>query len=166
MLANACLYLLATRRIQVKGVGNERWFSTICANRRGRRRFPWAFLLGVAATLLWVATGSYFHYSDTWQLVINTGASIGAFSIVFLIQNTQNRDAKVMQLKLDDLIRAVKPARMELVRMETMADAKLDELQREFQSCRDGASLGAGQPEKEKQKLPHERPSYDAVKLN
>jgi low affinity Fe/Cu permease len=109
---------------------------------------PAAFLLGVAATLVWVATGSYFHYSDTWQLVINTGTSIGTFLIVFLIQNTQNRDAKVMQLKLDELIRAVKPARTELVQMESLADAQLEELQREFQSCRDEASLGAGQPQK------------------
>lgn len=109
---------------------------------------PGAFLLGVGVTLIWVATGSYFHYSDTWQLVINTGTSIGTFLIVFLIQNTQNRDAKVMQLKLDELIRAVKPARTELVQMESMADAQLDELQREFQSCRDEASSDPGQPQK------------------
>jgi low affinity Fe/Cu permease len=101
---------------------------------------PAAFLLGVGATLVWAATGPYFHYSDTWQLVINTGTSIGTFLIVFLIQNTQDRDAKVMQLKLDELIRAVKPARTELVQMESLTDAELDELQREFQSCRDDAS--------------------------
>src|ERR1700694_2745470 len=79
---------------------------------------PAAFLLAVFVTLLWAMTGPYFHYSDTWQLVINTGTSIGTFLIVFLIQNTQNRDAKVMQLKLDELIRALKPARNALVRME------------------------------------------------
>ena len=72
---------------------------------------PAAFLLGVFTTLIWAATGSFFHYSDTWQLVINTGTSIGTFLIVFLIQNTQNRDSKVMQLKLDELIRSVKTAR-------------------------------------------------------
>ena len=81
---------------------------------------PAAFLLGVFMTVVWAASGSYFHYSDTWQLIINTGTSIGTFLIVFLIQNTQNREAKVMQLKLDELIRAVKLARTELVQMEAL----------------------------------------------
>ena len=100
---------------------------------------PAAFLLGVLMTLVWAASGSYFHYSDTWQLIINTGTSIGTFLIVFLIQNTQNRDAKVMQLKLDELIRAVKQARTELVQMEALADSELEALQREFQMHRDEA---------------------------
>ncbi len=107
-----------------------RQFARIAADSVGS---PAAFLLGVGATLAWGATGPYFRYSDTWQLVINTGTSIGTFLVVFLIQNTQNRDAKVMHLKLDELIRAVKPARTELVQMETMTDAELDELQQEFQ---------------------------------
>jgi low affinity Fe/Cu permease len=106
---------------------------------------PAAFLLGVAVTLAWGALGPYFKYSDTWQLVINTSTSIGTFLIVFLIQNTQNRDAKVMQLKLDELIRAMKPARTELVQMETQSDAELAELQQEFQSYRDEASRKLGQ---------------------
>src|SRR5580704_8009770 len=101
---------------------------------------PVAFLIGVIITLIWGVTGSYFRYSDTWQLVINTGTSIGAFLIVFLIQNTQNRDAKVMQLKLDELIRAVKSARTELVQMEALTDEELDELQREFLVHRDQAA--------------------------
>jgi low affinity Fe/Cu permease len=100
---------------------------------------PAAFLLGVLMTVVWAASGSYFHYSDTWQLIINTGTSIGTFLIVFLIQNTQNREAKVMQLKLDELIRAIKLARTELVQMEALTDAELEELQREFQMHRDGA---------------------------
>ena len=74
------------------------------------------------------------------QLVIDTGTSVGTFLIVFLIQNTQNRDAKVMQLKLDELIRAVKAARTELVQMEALTDRELDELQKEFQSHRDQAA--------------------------
>ncbi len=101
---------------------------------------PAAFLFGVIATLIWAGTGSYYHYSDTWQLVINTGTSVGTFLIVFLIQNTQNRDAKVMQLKLDELIRAVKAARTELVQMEDLTDPELDELQKEFQLYRDKAA--------------------------
>lgn len=100
---------------------------------------PAAFLFGAVVTLIWAASGSYFHYSDTWQLIINTGTSIGTFLIVFLIQNTQNRDAKVMQLKLDELIRAVQQARTELVQMEALADSELEALQREFQMHRDVA---------------------------
>jgi low affinity Fe/Cu permease len=102
-------------------------------------RSPAAFLVGVLTMLIWAATGSYFRYSDTWQLVINTGTSIGTFLIVFLIQNTQNRDAKVMQLKLDELIRSVKTARTELVQMEALTDQELDDLQEEFQLHRDHA---------------------------
>ena len=101
---------------------------------------PAAFLFGVFITLIWALTGSYFRYSDTWQLVINTGTSIGTFLIVFLIQNTQNRDAKVMQLKLDELIRALKAARTELVQMEALTDEQLDELQKEFLLHRDQAA--------------------------
>ncbi len=111
-----------------------RKFARIAADAVGS---PAAFLLGVFVTLLWALTGSYFRYSDTWQLVINTGTSIGTFLIVFLIQNTQNRDSKVMQLKLDELIRAVTAARTELVQMEGLTDQELDELQKEFQLHRD-----------------------------
>jgi low affinity Fe/Cu permease len=113
-----------------------RRFARVAADGVGS---PAAFLLGVVMTLIWAASGSYFHYSDTWQLIINTGTSIGTFLIVFLIQNTQNRDARVMQLKLDELIRAVKPARTELVQMEGLTDAELERLQREFQMHRDSA---------------------------
>jgi low affinity Fe/Cu permease len=114
-----------------------RRFSKLSADAVGS---PAAFLFGVIMLLIWAATGSYYHYSDTWQLVINTGTSVGTFLIVFLIQNTQNRDAKVMQLKLDELIRAVKAARTELVQMEALTDAELDELQKEFQLHRDQAA--------------------------
>ena len=101
---------------------------------------PAAFLAGVLLTIAWALTGSYFHYSDTWQLVINTGTSIGTFLIVFLIQNTQNRDSKVTQLKLDELIRALSAARTELVQMEALTDIELEHLQKEFQLHRDQAT--------------------------
>lgn len=103
---------------------------------------PAAFLLGVLATLIWAATGSYFGYSDTWQLIINTGTSIGTFLIVFLIQYAQNRDSRVMQLKLDELIRAITAARTELVQMEGLSDEELNHLQQEFQRHRDHAVAG------------------------
>ena len=98
-----------------------------------------AFAIAVLLVAAWGVSGPFFAYSDTWQLIINTGTSIGTFLIVFLIQNTQNRDAKVMQLKLDELIRAVKQARTELVQMEALTDPELEALQREFQMHRDEA---------------------------
>ena len=101
---------------------------------------PWAFCAAAAITILWAATGSYFHYSDTWQLVINTGTSVATFLIVFLIQNTQNRDARVIHLKLDELIRAVSTARTELVQMESLSDEELEALQKNFTEVRDRAA--------------------------
>ena len=100
---------------------------------------PWAFLLGVVITLIWGVTGPYFHYSDTWQLVINTGTTIITFLMVFLIQNTQNRDARVIHMKLDELIRAIGAARTELVQMEKMTDQELDEIRGQFEKERDRA---------------------------
>jgi low affinity Fe/Cu permease len=114
-----------------------RRFSKAAADAVGS---PAAFLFGVIMLLIWAGSGSYYHYSDTWQLIVNTGTSVGTFLIVFLIQNTQNRDAKVMQLKLDELIRAVKAARTELVQMEGLTDSELDDLQKEFQLHRDHAA--------------------------
>jgi low affinity Fe/Cu permease len=99
-----------------------------------------AFVVAVLSTLIWAATGPYFHYSDTWQLVINTSTSVATFLIVFLIQNTQNRDTTVIQLKLDELIRAVKQARTELVQMEALSDKELEGLGDEFKAIRDQAS--------------------------
>src|SRR5690348_11713318 len=81
---------------------------------------PGAFIVGVLAVLAWLATGPLFHYSDTWQLVINTGTTIVTFLMVFLIQNTQNRDAKAMHLKLDELVRSVAAARTRLVHLEDL----------------------------------------------
>jgi low affinity Fe/Cu permease len=93
---------------------------------------PWTFMLALAIVVIWAVSGPAFHFSDTWQLVINTGTTIVTFLMVFLIQNTQNRDAKVMQLKLDELIRATHAARNRLVDMEAMTDEELAALQMEF----------------------------------
>jgi low affinity Fe/Cu permease len=101
---------------------------------------PWAFLAGVGAIVVWAALGPMFHFSDAWQLVINTGTTIITFLMVFLIQNMQNRDAKAMHLKLDELIRAIKQARTQLVNLENMTDSELDELQKEFQKIKERAS--------------------------
>jgi len=98
---------------------------------------PWAFLIAVLIIAGWAVTGPVFHYSDTWQLVINTGTTIITFLMVFLIQNMQNRDAKAIHLKLDELLRAVKGARTELVNLEDLSDQDLDELQKEFGRIRE-----------------------------
>lgn len=92
----------------------------------------WAFILAVALILVWLVTGPLFQFSDTWQLVINTSTTIITFLMVFLIQNTQNRDAKVLQLKLDELVRALETARNTFVDLEDLSDADLERLQREF----------------------------------
>lgn len=86
--------------------------------------------------MAWGATGPLFGFSDTWQLVINTGTTIVTFLMVFAIQNTQNRDAKAMHLKLDELIRAVQGARNNLVDLEDMTDAELKLLEEEFRKVR------------------------------
>ncbi len=94
---------------------------------------PWAFGIALVIVLAWAVTGPIFGFSDTWQLVINTGTTIVTFLIVFLIQNTQNRDARAFHLKLDELIRSVQGARNRLVDLEELSEEELDELQKEFQ---------------------------------
>ena len=94
---------------------------------------PASFVIGLLAIVVWAVMGPAFHYSDTWQLVINSGSSIITFLMVFLIQNSQNRDAKVMHLKLDELIRAVTAARTHLVHLENLSDDELEALEKEFQ---------------------------------
>ena len=100
---------------------------------------PAAFMIAVGTIVAWAALGPAFDYSDTWQLAINTGTTIVTFLMVFLIQNTQNRDAKAIHLKLDELIRGLQGARNHLVDLEHMTDAELDELQGEFQRLRQRA---------------------------
>jgi low affinity Fe/Cu permease len=92
------------------------------------------FLGAVLIIIVWAFTGPVFHYSDTWQLVINTGTTIVTFLMVFLIQNTQNRDGKAVQLKLDELIRATKGARNSYVGLEDLTDDEIQELDKEFKS--------------------------------
>jgi low affinity Fe/Cu permease len=110
----------------------SQWFSQAASATSRWTGRPSAFLLCCLIVAVWGLTGPLFHYSDTWQLVINTGTTIVTFLMVFLIQNTQNRDARVMHLKLDELIRATHAARNRLVDMEAMTDEELSQLQQEF----------------------------------
>jgi low affinity Fe/Cu permease len=93
---------------------------------------PFAFTAAAAVVIVWAITGPIFDFSDTWQLMINTGTTIVTFLIVFLIQYTQNRDTKVIQLKLDELIRSIKDARNGLVQLENLPDETIKKLQQEF----------------------------------
>jgi low affinity Fe/Cu permease len=97
---------------------------------------PWAFALAVLGVIGWLVCGPMFGFSDTWQLVINTTTTIVTFLVVFLIQNTQNHDARAMHLKLDELLRSVERARTDMVDLEDLPDAELDRLAHEFARLR------------------------------
>jgi len=95
-----------------------------------------AFVFAALLIVIWAVTGPVFRYSDTWQLVINTGTTIVTFLMVFLIQNTQNRDARAINLKLDELIRAIDKARDQMMNIEKLSDAELDMLEAQFERIR------------------------------
>jgi low affinity Fe/Cu permease len=111
----------------------------------------WAFLAAAAVVVAWAASGPVFHFSAVWQLVINTGTTIVTFLMVFLIQNTQNRDSQAIHLKLDELLHAVEGARTGLVDLEDMSDEDLKRLKDDFASLRERADdvvdLAAGRVE-------------------
>jgi len=100
----------------------------------------WSFLLALLVVAGWAVTGPLFGFSNTWQLVINTGTTIVTFLMVFLIQNTQNRDARAIHLKLDELLHGVKGARNRMVDLENCTDEELDEMEKEFQRLRKRSS--------------------------
>ena len=96
----------------------------------------WAFALAVVTIIVWGALGPRFHYSDTWQLVVNTATTIVTFLMVFLIQNTQNRDAKALHLKLDEVIRAIRAANNQMIDIEKLSDEELKDLAAQFEKIR------------------------------
>jgi low affinity Fe/Cu permease len=107
---------------------------------------PWAFILAISTIIVWAITGPLFQFSDTWQLVINTSTTIVTFLMVFLIQNTQNRDAKAIHLKLDEIIRSIEAARNTMVDLEDLSDEELDKLQEEFVKFRKEQAEDSTQP--------------------
>ena len=125
---------------------NERKRDFFCVVRDAFRCFAqrsssvlgsaWAFCGAVLVIVVWLVTGPTFHFSDTWQLIINTATTVVTFLMVFLIQNTQNRDAKAVHLKLDELIRAMKGARNQLVDLENLSDDDLKKLEEQFRRLR------------------------------
>jgi len=95
---------------------------------------PWAFLAAIVFVAGWAASGPYFAYSNTWQLVINTSTTIATFLMVFLLQSTQNRDTKAINIKLDELLRAIEGARTGLADLGDLTDAEIDKIERELVS--------------------------------
>jgi low affinity Fe/Cu permease len=108
-------------------------FATSSSQYLGSR---WAFAVAIGVIVVWALTGPIFHYSDTWQLIINTGTTIVTFLMVFLIQNTQNRDAKAIHLKLNELIHAIDKARNRVIDAESLSDAEIDELSKRYEKSR------------------------------
>jgi low affinity Fe/Cu permease len=116
-----------------------RKFSSITSEIVGS---SWSFIAAVLIIIIWAATGPAFGYSDTWQLVINTGTTIITFLMVFLIQNTQNRDARAIHLKLDELLRAVEGARVSMANLENLPDEELKRLSEEFRQLCEHRGIG------------------------
>ena len=124
-----------------------RKFSVSAANALGT---PWMFIANVILILVWLFAGPFFNYSDTWQLVVNTATTVFTYLAVFLIQNTQNRDALAIHLKLDELIKGVSGARTHMVNLESLTDEELNELQEEFTRLRAKHSQAVKQITEEK----------------
>jgi low affinity Fe/Cu permease len=124
---------LAQARKQVADTNTlNLWFSRFASRIARWVGHPYMFLFAVLTLIVWAVSGPVFHFSDTWQLVINTGTTIVTFLVVFLIQNTQNRDAKALHLKLDELIRSHIPARNDMIDIENLSDEELAELEKRY----------------------------------
>ncbi len=121
----------------------KRGFSYIARDAANALGSGWAFAAAIGVVLVWAITGPLFHYSDAWQLVINTGTTIVTFLMVFLIQNTQNRDSRAIHLKLDELIRSTNAASNKLIDLENCTDEELELVQREFARLKERVGAAA-----------------------
>jgi low affinity Fe/Cu permease len=133
--------------VEVQTRTTNGWFGKFATSASGWLGSKWAFAGAGLVIVVWAAVGPIFHFSDTWQLVINTGTTIVTFLMVFLIQNTQNRDARAINLKLNELIRAIDKARDQMIDIEKLTDLELDELQAKYEKikaeCIERQSRGA-----------------------
>jgi len=116
------------------------WFGHVATRASDAMGSAWAFMVAACVILVWLVTGPIFGFSDTWQLVINTGTTIVTFLMVFLIQNTQNRDAKATQLKLDELIHAIGKARNQIIGAESEPEERIEREIRELEAEKDKSS--------------------------
>jgi len=119
-----------------------------------------AFAMAAAVIVVWAALGPLFRFSDTWQLVINTGTTIITFLMVFLIHNTQNRDSEAIQIKLDELIRATQGAHVALLNLEGLEEAELDRIRRQYEVLAEKAreAIRQGRTDTNIPRLPDEKP--------
>jgi low affinity Fe/Cu permease len=131
--------------IEVQTRTTNDWFGRFAAWASGWLGSRWAFAAAGLVVVIWATTGPLFHYSDTWQLVINTGTTIVTFLMVFLIQNTQNRDARAINLKLNELIRAIDKAGDQMIDIENLSDLELDELHAKYERIKAGDLARKGQ---------------------
>ena len=127
---------MARKRNTATEKSNGDWFGHFAAQASAYLGSRWAFAAAVAVIVIWAVIGPLHHYSDAWQLVINTGTTIVTFLMVFLIQNTQNRDAKAINLKLNELIHAVHNAHDQMIDIENLSDLELDELTARYEKIR------------------------------
>ncbi|HZU29965.1 MAG TPA: low affinity iron permease family protein [Candidatus Angelobacter sp.] len=159
-------YVQARDEIKKSG-GVNLWFSRFASSTAQIVGHPQVFFGAVIMLVVWAFSGPYFHYSDTWQLIINTSTTIVTFLVVFLIQNTQNRDAKALHLKLDELIRSHHPADDDLIDIQKLSDEELDALEERYQKIREACErrragkLPEIQPE---QKPSNHRPTKQKAK--
>ena len=123
-----------TRQVDAKVKGDA--FGRFAAASSASLGSKWATLGALVVIIVWAATGPMFHYSDTWQLVINTGTTIITFLMVFLIQNTQNRDSRAINLKLDELIHAIDAAGNQMMDIEQLSDKELDAMHAKYERIR------------------------------
>ncbi|WP_025598579.1 low affinity iron permease family protein [Burkholderia sp. WSM2230] len=113
---------------------SSKWFSNFASYLSTMTGRPGTFVIAVSLVVVWAVTGPFFHYSDTWQLVINTSTTIVTFLMVFLIQNTQNRDTAAMQIKLDELIRALEGAHNALLDLEELEEKDLTRFRKHYEN--------------------------------
>jgi len=125
---------------------SKSWFTRFAKGTAYATGRPATFALALTIVVIWAVSGPLFHWSDTWQLVINTGTTIVTFLMVFLIQSTQNRDSEAIQVKLDELIRAVEGAKNSLLDLEELEEKDLDEIRDEYEALAKAARLGKSKP--------------------
>lgn len=136
-------YIDARQQVS-RSEGLNFWFSRFASATAQIVGHPYMFLAAVIVLIVWAVSGPLFHFSDTWQLIINTGTTIVTFLVVFLIQNTQNRDAKALHLKLDELIRSHHPANDDLIDIQKLSDEELDELEKRYERIRKACEARRG----------------------
>jgi low affinity Fe/Cu permease len=118
---------MATRKKKAPSTSPSKdWFGQFASAASTYLGSRWAFAVAIAVIVVWAITGPVYHYSNTWQLIINTGTTIVTFLMVFLIQNTQNRDARAINLKLNELIHSIGTAKNQMIDIEHLSDEELD----------------------------------------